>query len=75
MAKLNWARQRQRNVIAKRGIDSMSYFAPLPGQRRAPGRLQVIPLRCSACGHSGKVRLPPDAPLPRFRCSRCGARQ
>src|SRR5262249_34198753 len=110
MAKLNWARQRQRDLVARKGIELASaiapFFAPLTpregrpqprskaGPRtqaaeaaagyqgtisRAPvgfaaASSRTVTVRC-VCGHTANAAVPPEVERPRFRCSRCGARQ
>lgn len=34
----------------------------------------IVPLSCGRCGHQGKARVPAGQPAPRFRCSKCGAK-
>ena len=84
MARMSWSKVGARNLMARRGVESIRGDMPygLP-QARRPFRPQpnstepqavTIELKCP-CGHEGKARVRTGRKEYHFRCRQCGVSQ
>jgi hypothetical protein len=84
MARMNWSKVGARNLMARRGVESIRGDMPfgLPQARRSfrppPMTTAVRPitveLKCP-CGHEGKARVKAGRKEYHFRCGQCGVSQ
>lgn len=88
MARIDHSRTNARDLMRQRGVDNIADFG-LPGGLNPPKRrpskadmrrqieqaTEAITriVRCSGCGHSASIALPPSRLGAKLRCSKCGS--
>ncbi|MGO6814920.1 hypothetical protein ACCS67_08545 [Rhizobium brockwellii] len=86
MTSIDWRRIRDRDRIARQGVDSVAdtgLRGSLPAPKRRPGKAALRAdlaaaqakitrtIKCD-CGHEGTAIVPASKARARLRCSRCG---
>jgi len=86
-SRVDWSKVRDRNRIARQGVDDISdnslpiEFRAPPKKRKSKATLREEAaaavasvtriVRCAGCGHSAQIALPPSRLGARLRCSKC----